>query len=106
MEWPSDQELLDGNRRLFAERQHWPDGALAACESIDADHPGWYTTWRDGNTWSGDKAGYYAYQRKPSGTWEHPPLYAATPDDLRAEIETHPLVEPPPFTPLDVPGRD
>lgn len=105
MEWPSDAELLIKNRRIFA-GHGWPDGALEACERIDADHPGWYATWRDGNDWSGMAAGYYAYYQKHPGSWEHPPLYGATPDDLRAEIETHPLVEPPPFRPIEIPARD
>lgn len=37
--------LFAHNRRLFAQREDWPDGFLALCERLDAEHPGWAVTW-------------------------------------------------------------
>lgn len=97
--WPPDDEMRVSNRRLLAEG--WPDGALDACERIDAGHPGWSTMWRDVNEWSGSRAGFYAHhERRPGSRIWDGPVYGATEDDVTAEIEVWVPVEPPPFRPL------
>lgn len=59
-EW--NHELLGSNRRLLAERQGWPAGALEACEGLDRKHSGWSVWWRAECTVPGleHPAGYVA----------------------------------------------
>jgi hypothetical protein len=54
--------LAVNNRRVIAERCHWPAGALQACEEFDARHPGWFVMWSPANTTRGFDcpAGYRA----------------------------------------------
>lgn len=61
-------ELVRRNRRAMAERLRWPDGALAMCEHLDAEHPGWTAWWRPDNTIPGwfHPAGFTAW-RESSG---------------------------------------
>lgn len=33
------------NRRIIARRTGWPAGALAECERLDVEHPGWTVCW-------------------------------------------------------------
>ncbi|SNY29163.1 hypothetical protein [Paractinoplanes atraurantiacus] len=47
--WPSYQ-LFCRNRALLAERWHWPDGTLRACERLEAEHPDWRVMWLRENT--------------------------------------------------------
>lgn len=55
-------DLIWHNRRVAAEREHWPAGALQMCEHLDAVHPGWSVHWR-------------CYLNIPG--WYHPPGYVA-----------------------------
>jgi len=38
---PVGPEPAQRNRRIMAERLHWPPGALENCERIEAEAPGW-----------------------------------------------------------------
>jgi hypothetical protein len=51
------------NLRLIAERTGWPDGAIDACEALNADQPDLVVVWRPANTTKGFEyeAGFYAY---------------------------------------------
>jgi hypothetical protein len=56
---PIGPYLATRNRRLFAQRGGWPDGALDACEILDAECPGWTVYWSRGPV--GDsRPGFYA----------------------------------------------
>jgi hypothetical protein len=60
--WPSEFQLRRKNRAVLAVRQHWPEGALQACQDLEEQHPGWYVSWRGENTTPGFErpAGFYA----------------------------------------------
>lgn len=82
---PPGPELVVANRRVMAARLDWPDGAVEACEQIDADHPGWSADYRHAyREWP---AGFYAAHDNHSHL--EPNLYGATPDELRAAIRAH-----------------
>ena len=85
---PPGPELLAKNRRLLAQREHWPDGALQGCEQVDADHPGWATWWRRADGWT-PAAGFYAQRHGETGP-RYPRPYGATPDELGAAIDAAP----------------
>jgi hypothetical protein len=92
---PTGPELARRNRRVFAERLRWPEGALEACEAIDQEHPGWTASYRHAQH-GGDPAGYYANR------WVHDPhdpgKYGATPDELRAALPSEHIAERPSWT--------
>lgn len=92
---PVGPELAVRNRRLTAERTGWPDGALEACEKLEAETPGWSISWYAGGGMTWVEAGYYA-SRADWHTHAKPPqwLYGATVEDLAVAIEEHPLPEP------------
>ncbi|GIF16521.1 hypothetical protein [Actinoplanes teichomyceticus] len=50
------------NRIVVARRTGWPAGALAICERLDAEHPGWHASWLGPNYGRG---------------WERPAGFAA-----------------------------
>jgi hypothetical protein len=80
-------DLAARNRRLLAERLHWPQGALEECERLDQAHPGWSVVWRPENTVPGFElaAGFYAYPvARNSSRWTQP--YACGADGLGWEI--------------------
>ncbi|GGL21584.1 hypothetical protein [Mangrovihabitans endophyticus] len=81
-------ELGRRNRRLIAERLHWPDGALEACERIDRCHPGWMSTWAPGGGVEWVERGFYAQPRlarRSDPRW----LFGATPLELLAALDDH-----------------
>jgi hypothetical protein len=53
--------LARKNQALFAERFHWPDGALEACRKLEDRFPGWYVSWLPENTIAGFE--------RPAGFW-------------------------------------
>ncbi len=61
-------ELVWHNRRVAAERERWPVGALQMCEHLDATHPGWTVHWQAEDTRVGRRhpSGYTA-RRELSG---------------------------------------
>ncbi len=83
---PPGPELNAVNRRLAAARHNWPDGALEACERLDAVHgPRWSTSYR--HAWRDQPAGFYASHRDHKHL--EPAQYGATPEDLDAAIRNH-----------------
>ena len=86
---PPGVELAWKNRRLFAEREAWPEGAVEACEDIEREHPDWYPNYSHGGTLGRQHrdAGYYAGRR--GAPWEEPPAYGANPQELTAAILAH-----------------
>ena len=86
---PSGPALTARDRRLLADRLHWPDGVLEACEAVEAGHPGWHATWNPGGgTCQWARAGYYALP--DNRRHDDPPAYGATPEQLREAIDDHP----------------
>ena len=87
---PPGPGLAAKNRRLFAQRENWPDGALDACVAVDRDNPGWYTTWHAGGAGAGswERPGFYAlprYHRHKPG-W----AYGASAEEVRHAIDDYP----------------
>lgn len=80
---PPGPELARRNRLIFADRQHWPAGAVVVCEEIEHSHPAWSVSWREENTISGFEApaGFYADRRQGRRHLE-PPLYGSTGPEL------------------------
>ena len=48
-----EDSLAWRNRRILAERQDWPDGALEVCESIESEFGDWSPSWMPENTIKG-----------------------------------------------------
>jgi hypothetical protein len=84
---PPGPELARKNRRLIASRLGWPDGAVEACEAIDADNPRWHTSYRHADERRKQPAGFYALHG--DSTAYEPVPYGATPDELRKAIADH-----------------
>ena len=90
---PIGPELAHRNRRILAERLHWPDGAIQACEQIESESPAWRTTWAQGGDLTWTKPGFYAHRRQWHINDKKPRwVYGATPDELRHAISDQ---EPP-----------
>ena len=89
---PPGPELAAKNRRLFAQRLGWPDGALEACEQLDQAHAGWYANWSPGGSPSRPDAGYYT--RRWHQERGEPFAYGRTPEELSAVIATWPWPKP------------
>ena len=83
------EKLAWRNRRLIAERLHWPAGALEACEQLDVTYRGWSFSWRAANTVKGFErpACFYA---TTGGTWRDRTVYGATPEELAEALKTTP----------------
>ncbi|BCJ45296.1 hypothetical protein GCM10010168_85650 [Actinoplanes ianthinogenes] len=62
MNAPDENSLSWRNRRVMARRTGWPAGALAECERLDREHPGWSFGWLPENRTRG---------------WERPAGFAA-----------------------------
>jgi hypothetical protein len=79
----SGPELAWRNRRVLAERLHWPAGALEDCERLDPLYPRWSITWSPGNTVRGFErpAGFYGFDLDYTG-WQPVPAYGATAAEL------------------------
>lgn len=102
-------ELARMNRMIIAEHAGWPDGALEACEKLEADSPGWGITWNAGGQMTWVEAGYYATRIDWHRGDEAPRyLHATTPDELAAAIELQPLPErgPAEFHPVVITDKD
>lgn len=83
---PTGPELADKNRRVLAERLHWPAGAVEACEQIETEAPGWAVTWAKGGDLTWTRPGYYAQPTHWPRAGMRPFAYGATPAELRAAI--------------------
>jgi hypothetical protein len=81
------REMRRRNLRLLAQSGNWPEGAVQACEQIEAEHPGWSVFYSNGGWMTWKEAGYYARRRRHRRL--QPYTYGATPDELRFAIETH-----------------
>lgn len=93
-------ETIRQNRRLIAERLHWPDGALEACEQLESEHPGFEVAWfgenRSARPEFNKPAGFYAWRAgdQPGQMWAdgwhgRHEWYGTTPDELKAELSGH-----------------
>lgn len=78
------------NRRVFAQRQGWPAGAVEACEAIEQAYPTWRPTWSPASIIRGFErpAGYLA-TRQGGTRRDEPPAFGVTPQELVADIEAH-----------------
>jgi hypothetical protein len=92
---PPGPALAAKNRRLLAGRKDWPQGAVEACEAIEAQHPDWFPMWSAGGEASRPDTGYYAQRRHGEQL-----AYGKTPWDLCLDIESHPPPGWPPFNPV------
>jgi hypothetical protein len=84
----SDHRLAWGNRRLIAERTHWPAGALEACERLERRFPHWSPMWRHGNHVRGFERppGFYACEWPPYLSRDARCVYGVTPEMLAAVL--------------------
>jgi hypothetical protein len=82
---PPGPGLVRHNRRVLAERLNWPEGAVEACDRIDDEHPGWYSSYR--HAYRDQPAGYYAHHHVEFGARWH--VHGYTPDDLHERIRAH-----------------
>lgn len=86
--------LFAHNRRLFAQREDWPDGFLLLCERLDAEHPGWAVAWMPPNPMPGRERPARWAAMIPEETralvsglgWRRPWVYAATAAELVERI--------------------
>lgn len=87
--WEPRERLAWRNRRVLAERQGWPDGAVEACEQLEVTHRGWSFSWRTANTIKGFERpeGFYA---TTGSTWRDITRYGATPEELAEVLMTTP----------------
>lgn len=86
---PTPQTLARRNRPLLAERLGWPQGALADCERIDRERPGWTAWYHAENTIRGfERPAEFVADREEDGVR----LSAADADKLLAEIDSDPPV--------------
>ena len=94
-EWEAEERRQDAvvacrsrrNRRVFAERLAWPDGALATCERLEDTHPGWSVGYLLENRIRGFErpAGYQATRVRGEVR-----LFDPDPERLREAIEHAP----------------
>jgi hypothetical protein len=77
--------LMRHNRRLFAERLHWADGVLAACERLDEEFPDWVALWRPANPYPGfERPAGYVITNGDRTRW------AATLEELASSLRSLP----------------
>lgn len=87
---PVGPKLLDNNRRLLAERQHWPDGVLDECQRIDHLNPGWDTMWSAGGELTWKERGFYSTHADLAyGPGPRRYLYGATIEEILDAIADH-----------------
>lgn len=86
---PPGRDLAWKNRRTIAERLHWPEGALEACEQIEQDHPEWYPNWSAGGWPIYQEPGFYALRWNNRERMERP-VYGADPEQLAAALKDQP----------------
>jgi hypothetical protein len=87
--WPREHERAWRNRRLLAERWHWPTGAVQECEWIEREHPEWSPWWQQANAWAQKAEGYYARRYGEDGP-RYPEPYGVTPLELIAAMKKAP----------------
>lgn len=77
------------NRRVFATRENWPEGALDTCEAIERDYPNVHPVWHKGG-WPGawSERGFYATVRGLPGAGRT--MYAPNEEVLREKIAALP----------------
>lgn len=75
------------NRRIIARRTGWPAGALAECERLDQEHPGWAFWWLPENRYPGWErpAGFSARQQRDSSVFG-PSVFGPDVDALLEKI--------------------
>lgn len=88
--------LRHHNRRVLAERLHWPDGVLEACARVEVEHPGWVVFWMRENTTPGFErpAGFHAVRGQGKQRLE---TYAPDVERLVEAIDAAPPEEHPVF---------
>jgi hypothetical protein len=90
-------EVIRRNRWLFAERLHWPEGAVETCEQLESEHPGfevwWFPKQRSEVPVFDREAGFYAWRfgAQPGQMWGdtwhgRDEWFGATPEKLDAEL--------------------
>jgi hypothetical protein len=85
------ETLRQRNMRLIAGRTGWPEGALEACEEIEAKYPDWSVDWRPENRCPGFEhpTGYFA-RTGPDHPSRRRDLFAVTAEDLLALLDREP----------------
>jgi hypothetical protein len=78
----TEHPLAWRNRRLIADRLHWPAGTALACEDLEREFPEWYPCYRLENTIEGfeSPAGFYA--ERWQGRRGERPAYGRTAAEL------------------------
>ncbi len=84
---PTLLQIVTRDRRAFAERTGWPDGALEACERIEQEYADWRISWLPANPVVGYERPACFWARRE---WPHHEVYGADPAELVAEIELAP----------------
>lgn len=82
---PPGRRLAWRNRRVIAERMHWPDGAVEDCEAVERQHPSWWPWWHEGGTLWRPKRGLYARPWRVNR--DDKALFGETPEELSHAIE-------------------
>lgn len=94
---PVGPELARKNRRLIADRLHWPDGAVGECERLELEFPSmevcWFSRWRSENPAFNREEGFYAWclGDQPGQMWgdtfhRRVEWYGATAEELTAKL--------------------
>lgn len=87
---PPGPELAASNRRLLAQRGRWPEGAVQACEAIEADFPDWGVSYSHGGGATWVDPGYYARRIRHRHMEDYE--YGSTVEEIRAAIEVSQLL--------------
>lgn len=69
------------NRRILAERLHWPDGVVDECEELEQRFPAWAVMWRT-------ESGYVGHLEVPMHRCDRA---AKDPDDLAVLMDQVPI---------------
>ena len=91
------RERITRNRRIMAPRQHWPEGAVEACEKLEQEFPAFEVDWfprnRSARTHFSREPGFYAWREGENpgqmwgDTWHgRQEWYGATPEELANEV--------------------
>lgn len=89
---PIDDDLPRRNRRVLAERQGWPDGALDACLELEQAYPRWAVLWTKGGLPRDPDRGYRAYATVERVLYD---VFAETAEVLRERLADADLGLPP-----------